>query len=515
MEFVDSYGNKKHIETRFHPESRMEYTADSVEQLFENDYELLKHYITHHQQRQVPRLVELKHYAEGINHTILEGESRRNEEDMADVRTVHNYPKKIIIFRRGYLVGNPIQIEYEDGNKDSATDKALEEMSALNNLDSLNRQVVTNFLKYGKAFEIGYINEEGDLNFKRLSNEHAFVVRTNDLDERKLAGVYYYQSNPLDEKTLTVEVRDATYVYILQLALGEESKISETEKREHGFNHVPIIEHKYDEDGIGVYETELPLIDLYDMAQSDTGNYMADLADAILFIMGDVEFPPDVDTAQKQLDYMKAMRKGRLMQLVAPKDVDGKEGSVDAKYLYKQYDVSGTEAFKSRIHDDIHDLTLTPDVSDENFGGNASGEAMKYKHFGLDQDRASTESLFESTLKERYQLIADVYNDISDENGGAFTEFDLQKLKITFTPNLPKSDSEVANMAKSLYGILSDETVLKMLNTVTNVNAEEELRRIDEQDSERYPPPRIERRPTEISEADPVEESEEDNNGQE
>lgn len=485
MKFIDTYGNKKHIETRFHPESRLDYRAKSVEQLFEDDYALLKHYLTHHQTKQVPRIIELKHYAEGINHRIFTGEQRRKDQDMEDARVAHNFAQKIVTFRKGYLVGNPIKIEYSDGTTQSRKDIALNNIAVSNNFDNLNREVTTDFLKFGRAFELAYYTESEEIKFKRTSPEQSFVVRSNDLDNRKIAGVYYFQSHPLDASSLKVQVRDDTLVYHLEFD-GESIKEEKPDKL-HGFEHVPMIEHRYNEEGLGVYETELDLIDLYDMSQSDTANYMADLADAILAIFGDMEFPPDVNTAAKQIEYMKSMRKARLMQLVAPKNADGKEGHVDAKYLYKQYDVSGTESYKDRIMRDIYDLTLTPNTTDENFSGQSSGEAMKYKHFGLDQDRASTESLFESTLRERIELAVDVYPKVADNDAAIFSDFDMSKLKITFTPNLPKSDAEVVNMAKQLYGMVSDETVLKLLKTVTNVDAEEELDRM----KDLQPEPRI------------------------
>ena len=39
-------------------------------------------------------------------------------------------------------------------------------------------------------------------------------------------------------------------------------------------------------------------------------------------------------------------------------------------------------------------FTNTPDMTDENFSGNQSGEAMKYKLFGLEQRTAIKEGLF-------------------------------------------------------------------------------------------------------------------------
>ena len=38
-----------------------------------------------------------------------------------------------------------------------------------------------------------------------------------------------------------------------------------------------------------------------------------------------------------------------------------------------------------RSRDDIHKFSMIPDLTDENFAANASGVAMKYKLFGLEQ----------------------------------------------------------------------------------------------------------------------------------
>lgn len=191
----------------------------------------------------------------------------------------------------------------------------------------------------------------------------------------------------------------------------------------------------------------MSLIDLYDAAQSDTANYMQDLSDAILAIIGRVSFPSYVDTKEKAIEYLRAMRKARLLNLEPPVDTEGREGSVDAKYLYKQYDVNGTEAYKDRVVQDIHRFTNTPDMSDSKFAGTQSGEALKWKVFGLDQERVDLQALFEQSLKRRYKLIARVSELLKEIDG-----FDISKLKITFTPNLPKSLHEKIEALKHLEG---------------------------------------------------------------
>lgn len=494
--FINSKGETIQLKLRFHRESRMTYRINKVDDLFADNYKLLHELLKHHQTIQVPRLQELYDYAEGNNHEVLKHEHRRNETDMADNRAVHNYGRKISVFRQGYLVGNPVQVDYADGRKKSPTDLALHYLNQVNNFDDLNRSLVLDLSQVGRAYEIAYYSDDEKLKFSRLDPLTTFVIYDQTIDKKQLAGVRYYKANMFDTSETLVELYDDEYRYYL---IWDKDGIRETEDpiELNGFNDVQITEYLNNEQGIGDYETELPLIDLYDAAQSDTANYMTDLADAILVIYGDIDFPPEVDTVKKQVEYMKQMRRARLMQLVPPQDIDGNERQVNAEYLYKKYDVSGTEAYKTRLHDDIHEFTSTPKLGDENFSGTTSGEAMKYKLFGLDQQRVSTQALFEKGLRRRYRLLANIFPQIAtgelEEFKGAFTDFDESKLKIKFTPNLPHSDNEVVEMVQKLWGLISDETRLDLLEVVTDISAEDEKTRIKRESEEpnNHPEPRV------------------------
>ena len=61
----------------------------------------------------------------------------------------------------------------------------------------------------------------------------------------------------------------------------------------------------------------------------------------------------------------------------------------DAKYLVKQYDSAGAEAYKQRLVNDILRFTFTPDILDNNFSGIQSGESMKYKLMASDNYAAN------------------------------------------------------------------------------------------------------------------------------
>ena len=102
--------------------------------------------------------------------------------------------------------------------------------------------------------------------------------------------------------------------------------------------------------------TFVSLIDLYDAAQSDTANYMTDTNDAMLAVVGNVEM--DGEDAQKFKD-------ANMIHVKPEMNANGDEGKADVKYIYKQYDVQGSEAYKTRLQNDIHKFTNTPDMTDK------------------------------------------------------------------------------------------------------------------------------------------------------
>ena len=465
--FVDSTGKSKTLTLRFHRESRMRYRINNIEELFENEHKVLREFLEHHKSIQRPRIQELYDYSEGNNHTISI-QQRRSEQDMADTRIVHNFGKSISVFKQGYLVGKPIQVEYDDEEEDSETDEVLKEIAKVNSFHDLNRMLVLDLSKVGRAYDLVYRSMEDVTKVKRLDPLNTFVIYDNTLEDKMLAGIRYYSVGLTDNKKHFIDVYVKDVIYKCQMIEGV---ITELAIEPHMFNDVPITEYLNTAEGMGDYESELSLIDSYDAVQSDTANYMTDTSDAILAIFGQVAFPDDVlGDNKKQIEYMRKMRRARLLQLKPPVDINGAEGKVDAKYLYKQYDVNGVESYKKRIVNDIHKYTNTPDMTDTNFSGIQSGEAMKYKLFGLEQARVDTQSLFEKSLRRRYQLIANIGDFVKE-----LTDFDISKLKITFNPNLPKALEETINAFKSLGGMVTNETAMRLTGIVDDPKHEQEL----------------------------------------
>lgn len=188
---------------------------------------------------------------------------------------------------------------------------------------------------------------------------------------------------------------------------------------------------------------------------------MTDLNDALLVISGDIEAAGlSTEDAIKQ-------KEANILLLESGTDINGNKTSVNASYIYKQYDVNGVEAYKERVRKGIHEISMIPDLTDTNFSGVQSGEAMKYKMFGFNQMTAVKQRLFKKSLVRRYRLLFNLKSSVSEIDNS-----DLKGLRIIFTPNLPKAILEELKTLIDSGAELSQETILGLASFVDDVQAE-------------------------------------------
>lgn len=441
---------------RFSPEANMHYTYSSADTLLDN-LNHLSDMIQHHQEKQLPRLKTLLEYYEAENTNVLRNR-RRREDHLADNRAVHNFAEYVSGFIQGYLVGIPIKTVYP---VDEIEDQ-IREINRINDADEHNSELVLDQSIFGRAYELLYRCQDDKVKFSVSDVLETFVIYDDTVEQKPIAGVRYIYNRFSEETTVYVYTKSKIY----EFNLGNDYKLTLIDESVHAFNGVPIIEYSNNRFRRGDFEKVLSLIDLYDEAQSDTANYMTDFNDAMLKITGNV----DIDE-----DGAKRMKEHNIILLQTKPSVEG-NSNADADYIYKKYDVQGTEKYKDRIKNDIHMFTYTPNMDDESFARNQSGEALKYKLFGLEQKRATKERMFKKSLRDRYRMINNMLN-VASEGG-----FDVNEIGITFTPNLPKNLLEEIEAFTELGGQLSDETKLSILSIVEN--PQEEIERINEEDKQ-------------------------------
>lgn len=483
--------------TRFNPHSNDQIIMltedyEAIDFASQKWIEQLKRYINTHK-LQIERLKELKRYYLGDNN--IKYRPDKTDEFAADNRISSDFAKYITVFEQGYMLGNPVKYI----NEDKTLQELIDTFSEQTNEAYHNILIKTDLSIYGRAYEL--LNPEEDengnvvLKLYHLAPEQTFVIYDDTYQQKSLLGVNYYEVDyGMGHRKMVVRVYsdDMIYTYVddnqneVGLRLVDEPV-------QHYLKGVPINEFKNNEDRTGSYESVLDDIDAYDLSQSELANFQQNSNDAILLITGNPY------TGSDDNDYLEDGRvnpNGRLgvalgfkkAQIAVLDDNPNPGGAQpDAKYLVKQYDSAGAEAYKQRLVNDILRFTFTPDILDNNFSGIQSGESMKYKLMASDNYRSKQESLFKKGLMRRLRLAVNIWK----VKGNEATNYQaINQTAVIFSPNLPQNDAERANIAKSLFGVVSDQTVYELLEQVTGIDADDELKRLKAEEPQE-PKPRF------------------------
>lgn len=445
--------------------------------------ERLKNFVGTHRAEQLDRLKELKRYYLADNN--IKYREEKSDPYSADNRIASDWAKYITVFEQGYMLGNPV--EYK--NENAEIQNLIDNFSKQNNEQDHNVAIKTDLAIYGRAYELlnTFQDEDGSVWVKlyRMDPEQTFVIYDDSFEQRSLMAVNYYSisyGNGHKRDFVKVYTSNAIYEYVDDNQDTDTLKLKEVS--EHFFNGVPVNEFSNNTDRTGAFEAVLDSIDAYDLSQSELANFQQDSNEALLVISGnpftgveDKDFMEDGRiNPNGRLAVSQAFKKAKILILDDNPIPGGSAPS--ANYLVKTYDTTGAEAYKERLVNDILRFTFTPDTTDNNFAGTQSGEAMKYKMMAADNYRGKQELLFEKGLMRRLRLAVNIWkikgND--SENYSLINETD-----VVFTPNLPQNDTELVAIVKSLYGVVSEQTIVEIIEQVTGVNAEAEMKRLKEE----------------------------------
>lgn len=408
--------------------------------------DLIKKILDMHNQN-AARYQKLKNYYLGqhdiLNRTMVDISKPNN-------KLVNNYPSYIVDVMQGYFVGEPIR--YSSTNEEYM--RKIQDIFDYNDEQDENSELAKMAGIFGHCYELLYIDEDNNIRFNQLSPEECILVYNTTIDpEPKIAIRFYDVSDGTNTVTnLEVYTEDMVYYYV-----RKNGDLTLIEKREHYFGGVPIIEFPNNNERIGDFEKVITLIDAYDKVQSDTLNDLEYFADAYLKIKN------MSGTTQEDI---KAMKNNRVILV---------EGDGDADWLIKNMNDTVIENFKKRLQQDIHRFSKVPNLTDEEFAGNLSGVALKYKLWGMEQAAAAKERKFKRALQRRIELITNILN----IKGG---NYDWRDIQIIFTRNIPQNVVEIAQMINSLRGLLSNETLISQLPFVEDpkyeiekINEEQEV----------------------------------------
>lgn len=406
---------------------------------------------------QKERIKVLDNYTKGKNETILNGR-RRLEKDKADYRIAHNYGGYVSTFITGFIMGIPVTLGSELESKDDVKD--IDDIHADNDIDTLNYDLAYDTSRYGRGFELHYRDEENKDVIALVEPFEMFVIRIANITKKIIAAVHCPIYNGKVHLSIYTDTETITYDPFKVEAISLQNE----NKKLHAYGMVPVVEWWNNRYRQGDFESQISIIDAYDSAQSDTANYMSDLNDAMLVIEG------DVNSTGLGVNDFKDMKDANMLILESGISADGKERKLTAGYIYKQYDVQGTEAYKQRLIKDYFKLCNVPNPDDENFMAK-SGIALQYKLLGLRQVQTSKEGYFTKALRRRYKLIENIHKELND------TEIQANALTFTFHPNIPEEIWEEVEKFIKAGGEISQETLIELASFTDLVKEIERLQK--------------------------------------
>lgn len=392
------------------------------------------------------RFEKLNNYYIG-NHAICERSRLSNR--VANNKIVCNHAKYIVDIAKSYLVGNPVSYTCSDGYDIEVVKNSY----ITQDMASLDGEIEKTMSIFGRAYELVYATDDAEVRSTCLTPFNSFIVYGASAVEKPLYGIHYYKKRDIDGSVTGVccMVCDDEMIYTYENKSDSFSNMVLVNSQVHYFGKLPMIEYRNNEERQGDFEQMIPLIDAYNVLESDRVNDKEQFVDAFLFLTG-----IDLDS-----DQAKKLREERILM--------GYDGAT-AQYLSKVMSESDIEVLRDSLKNDIHRFSMVPDLSDQAFGTNLSGVAIKYKLMGFEQHVRNKERYFAKGLKQRLERYIDFLS-----LKGAMENVPIHRIDIVFTRNLPVNELETSQMINNLSGIATRETLLSQLSFVGDPKEEAQL----------------------------------------
>lgn len=357
-----------------------------------------------------------------------------------------NHAKYITDVATGYLLGNPVDYQVND----DIDIKPILDAYKRQTMENLDVEIAKECSIFGRKYEYIYADENAIPNSVALDVRNTLIIYDNTIVHGKVAGLNYrpvFEDNESDTNSPDhYEVIVGTATEIIKYILKDD-ELTEVSREPHFFGEVPFIEYKNNGELQGDFEPVISLIDAYNLIQSDRVNDREQLVDAILCFYG-MAF---------DMEQMAELKSRRAISNIPQ---DGK-----IEYLTKQINEGDVDVLRKTIEQDIHKVSMVPNMSDENFVGNASGVALRYKLLTFEQMVKNKERFFEKSLMERFRI----YNTFLVRKS-VMKEVPIEEVDAIFKRNLPSNDYETSQMILNLRGVVDDELLVSQLSFVDNAS---------------------------------------------
>lgn len=346
-----------------------------------------------------------------------------------------NMAKYITAVQTGYFMGIPLTFDFDDG----VIGEKLNRLMRLGNLDEVFFALARNMGIFGTAYALAYHTPQG-VAASSLDPTRCFVIYDDSLSAVPLAGVRLY-------KLEKYEVHGELYTPGgLQKFIYCDGTVSLGAMEPLFSQTLTMVEFPNNADKLCDFEPVLSLLDAYNLLLSGAMDDMQSVANAFLALYG------MQGTTKEDIE---AANRSRVLSL----SENGR-----AEFVVKNVNHDAVALLQKTLMDNILQVTMTPDLTDESFGKTQSGVAIEYKLWGIEQARAEKQRNFSKAVRMFLGLLAQM--------SGLDAASAVLCCNIRFYKNLPQDTGRMCETVATLGDIVSHKTKLELLPFVEDAQTE-------------------------------------------
>ncbi|MGN1012277.1 MAG: phage portal protein [Clostridia bacterium] len=386
---------------------------------------------------------------------------------------------------------------YETNDKKELLEleEIIKHITTYNNDASHFFHMVLDFLVKRACYELYYKDENtGEITIVRSDALETVAIWDYSL-EKKLIGIY---------RIIQTTMANGEYQQVIELTTSEGKRYYYDTPEKRKIFGTPAYKEKYGKeslfkeaikerqpkkwdddipataiencDGQAIFEPVISLIRAYERCIQNSRNLFKYNDEAILKVIGYEPENPLIIQDKNGNDIINPARvvedqyvlESRVRYLNGSKEINS-----DLAWVEKNVNDTAVQNHKKTLMDIICLCSFCPNMTDLGFTQADNNAALEKKFFGLQQYVATFEGDFTEGYKRRWKIIL---KKINKEKGKSY---DFRDIEVKLNRNLPSDRATDIINAIKLRGLLSDETVINLLNL--DLDAINELSKIDEQ----------------------------------
>jgi SPP1 family phage portal protein len=315
--------------------------------------------------------------------------------------------------------------------------------------------VVKDGCTFGRAYELAYMSDDEKPLPKvtKISPEFAFVVFDDTVENNSLYGVYFEEYYKGSQPRIKLYIYDSENKYTADFENTQKGFAGTvSEGTPHNMGRMPLTEYLNNDEEQGDFEQVIDL--MFDRTEVHNLN-ITDMREVAKNYLKARNVKIAGRTEDEKRESIKKAKKMNLIEFESDEDLD------DITLISKVENYTSVDVFGRDIDSKIYDLSMIPNLSDDNFAGNQSGVALELKLKPF-KDLVKAKDVY---IEKLYRRRLKMYLSALMKKSGEYEPFDAADVTVTIHRNWTENVAELAATVSALHatGLFSDEYLINKM----------------------------------------------------